>query len=158
MLLAGVIFCAMLFSSDLEGQAYSEIDRTGLLELIGSISDTTYVINFWATWCAPCVKEIPYFEELHRAQGDIPPRVHLVSLDFPDQAVTRLIPFLESKGITAPVYLMTDMNYNGWIDLVDPSWSGAIPATLIFNSRKRLFLEEELTRDALFEYVNQISD
>lgn len=80
----------------------------------------------------------------------------LVSLDFPNQVDRRLIPFLQEKEISAPVVLMNDLDYNGWIDRVDPSWTGSIPATLIFNREERLFLEQELTRDELFEYVNLI--
>jgi hypothetical protein len=85
-------------------------------------------------------------------------KVILVSLDFPNQVERRLIPFLEDKEITAQVMLMTDLDYNSWIERVDKSWSGAIPATLIFNRERRVFLEQELTRDELFENVNQILD
>ena len=80
----------------------------------------------------------------------------LVSLDFPNQVERRLIPFLKEKAISAPVVLMTDLDYNSWIGRVDKDWSGAIPATLIFNRDTRLFLEQELSRDELFEHVNQI--
>ncbi len=119
-------------------------------------NDTTYVVNFWATWCSPCVKEIGYFEELYRVYASSALKVILVSLDFPNQVERRLIPFIQEKEISAPVMLMTDLNYNGWIDQVDPSWSGAIPATLIYNRETRIFLEKELTRDELFKHVNQI--
>jgi hypothetical protein len=51
---------------------------------------------------------------------------------------------------------MSDLDYNSWIDLVDPSWSGAIPATLIFNAEERVFLEKELTQSELYDHVNQI--
>ncbi len=51
---------------------------------------------------------------------------------------------------------MTDLDYNSWIDRIDPSWSGAIPATLIYNRETRVFLEQELTRDELFNHVTQI--
>ena len=140
----------------LKGQAYTEIDRAGLLDLTGRNNDTTYVINFWATWCSPCVKEIGYFEEVHQSFSGEKLRVVLVSLDFPRQAATRLPSFLQEKGITAPVSLMTDHKYNEWIDRVDPSWSGAIPATLIYRKGQQIFLEKELEREELFEAVNQI--
>lgn len=140
----------------ISGQYVSEIDRDGLLSLTGKSNDTTYVVNFWATWCAPCIKEISYFEELHREFTDTRLKVVLVSLDFPDDVDSRLVPFLHNHGISAQVSIMTDLNYNGWIDLVDPKWSGAIPATLIFNDKKRLFLEQELSKIDLIEYVHQI--
>ena len=138
------------------GQRIPDIDREGIAQLTGRVSDTTYVVNFWATWCSPRVREIGYFEELHRTRSGDPVRVILVSLDFPNQKERRVIPFLDEKEITAPVRLVTDLDYNSWIDLVDPAWTGALPATLIFNRNKRLFLEKELTRDELFEHVEQI--
>ena len=137
-------------------QEITEIDGDGIAVLSRNSNDTTYVINFWATWCSPCVKEIDFFEEVHSSFHDSKVKVILVSLDFPNQVERRLIPFLEDKEITAQVMLMTDLDYNSWIERVDKSWSGAIPATLIFNRERRVFLEQELTRDELFAYVSQI--
>ena len=150
------IFALILFTGALPAQEYLELDRAGLLELTARDNDTTYVINFWATWCSPCVKEIPYFQELHMEKKNEKISVILVSLDFPRQASTRLPAFLEDKGVTAPVFLMTDHKYNEWIDRVDPSWSGAIPATLIYRGNDRMFLEKELEKEELFDAVNQI--
>lgn len=138
------------------GQTIPEIDRNDLTELTGRVNDTTYVINFWATWCSPCVKEIGYFQELYQEYETQKLKVILVSLDFPNQKERRVIPFIREKGITAPVKLVTDLDYNAWINLVDPSWSGALPATLIYNANERVFLEKELSRNELYEQVNQI--
>ena len=137
-------------------QSVKEIDSDALKALIYTMNDTTYVVNFWATWCSPCVNEIGYFEELHRQRESEKVKVILVSLDFPNQIDRRVIPFLKEKEITADVLLMTDLDYNSWIDRIDPSWSGAIPATLIYNKETRVFLEQELTRDELFNHVTQI--
>jgi len=152
-----VIFCCALAISQCNGQSVKKIDGTALEAITHRQDDTTYVMNFWATWCSPCVKEIGYFEELHRQFSSQHVKVILVNLDFPNQVERRVIPFLEEKKITADVLLMTDLDYNAWIDLIDPSWSGAIPATLIFNRESRVFLEKELTRDELLNYVKQIS-
>jgi thiol-disulfide isomerase/thioredoxin len=138
------------------GQSVKLIDSDELTDLSWMSSDSTYVINFWATWCSPCVKEIDYFEELHRAYADKKLKVVLVSLDFPNQVERRVIPFLEKKNITASVCLMTDLDYNAWIERVDKSWTGAIPATLIYNREGRVFLEQELTREELIDHVTQI--
>ena len=151
-----ILLILFLVPGEVFSQKYAEIDKEELLALTGRKNDTTYVVNFWATWCSPCVKEIGYFEEVHRLNQGSKLKVILVSLDFPDRADQRVIPFLKQEDITAPVFLMTDLNYNDWIDLVDPDWSGAIPATLIFNQSQRVFLEQELSREELFEHVKQI--
>jgi len=153
-----MIFFAVMMPFTGFGQEITEIDGDGIAVLSRNSNDTTYIINFWATWCSPCVKEIDFFEEVHSSFHDSKVKVILVSLDFSNQVERRLIPFLEDKEITAQVMLMTDLNYNSWIERVDKSWSGAIPATLIFNRERRVFLEQELTRDELFENVNQILD
>jgi thiol-disulfide isomerase/thioredoxin len=153
-----VLLLLVLPSLHARGQNIEEIDREQLMEVTQRDSDTTYVINFWATWCSPCVKEIGYFEELSLKSKEKKLEVILISLDFPDRAEKQLLPFLRERSITASVMLMTDLDYNSWIEEVDVSWSGAIPATLIYNRDKRIFLEQELTRAELHKYVNQISN
>ena len=148
----------LLAPLQMAGQDVVKIDTDDLLEILGRKNDTTYVVNFWATWCSPCVKEIGYFEELYQESHGGKIKVFLISLDFPDRADRQLLPFLSDKSIEAPVLLMTDLDYNSWIDQVDPGWSGAIPATLIYNRSERIFLEQELTREELFSYVNQINN
>jgi len=150
---AVVFALAVFFTVAVVAQEVTEIGREELLSLTHRTDDTTYVINFWATWCSPCVKEIGYFEDLHSEQASSGVRVILVSLDFPNQIESRVIPFLQEKNITAPVMLMTDLRYNEWIDRVDPGWSGAIPATLIYKNEHRVFLEKELTHEELLEQV-----
>ena len=93
--------------------------------------DKIYVINFWATWCAPCIKELPYFDELQTKYPD-KYEVVMVSLDFKKQYESRVIPFVEKKNYNSKVVMMADPKANDWIDRVDPSWSGAIPATYIY--------------------------
>ena len=114
------------------------------------------VINFWATWCAPCIKEMPYFEEVNNNYGDRV-EVLLVSLDFPDELEGKVIPLIERKDIKSRVVLLTDTNHNNWIDRVDAAWSGALPATLFVTSEgKRLFYEGELERDKLLYLINEM--
>ena len=120
-------------------------------------TDTTYVINFWATWCKPCVKELPYFEALHDQFKGEKLKVILVSLDFKKDIEPKLIPFVEEHKLRSNVMALTDHKYNEWIDKVDPEWGGAIPVTVVYNSEKREFVGESFAdQDQLFELVKEL--
>ncbi|WP_224489840.1 TlpA disulfide reductase family protein [Robertkochia flava] len=120
-------------------------DFEGLEGLLNRSDDKVYVVNFWATWCKPCVEELPYFEALHTKYATKDVEVVLVSLDFPSRAEKVLIPFVEKRGLKSTVLLLDDPKQNTWIPRVSPSWSGAIPATVIFSRDKREFYEKSFT-------------
>ena len=113
-------------------------------------SEKPLVVNFWATWCAPCVKELPYFQKLHQENPNI--KVVTVSLDFEKQVESKLKPFLKKKNYSFVTTYMADKKFNNWISKVDENWSGAIPATWIINGNKGVFVEQEF---ASFEELNQ---
>ena len=105
-------------------------------------NDTTYVINFWATWCKPCVEELPYFVALHEKYKAEKFQLIFVSLDFPKQIEKKLIPFLAKHQLPGDMMVLDDPDSNTWINAVDPKWSGAIPATVVYNAQKRAFHEQ----------------
>ena len=111
--------------------------------------DKTYVVNFWATWCKPCVEELPAFEKLHDNYKDKNVEVLLVSLDFKKHVETRLIPFVEKRNLQPEVILLDDTKESEWIPKIDETWSGAIPATLIYNKDKRAFYEQSFHYEEL---------
>ncbi|WP_445454436.1 TlpA family protein disulfide reductase [Flavobacterium sp. 25HG05S-40] len=119
--------------------------------------ENVYVINFWATWCAPCVKELPYFQQLHLDNKKV--KVILVSLDSKSDIERKLKPFLLKKKLTAQVVALTDKNYNSWLEKIYKDWSGAIPATLLLNGNRKLFAEHEFeTLVELNDYVNSFTN
>ncbi|WP_139957990.1 TlpA family protein disulfide reductase [Flavicella sediminum] len=107
--------------------------------LLTSDSNKTFLINFWAMWCAPCVKELPILQAYEKEHPNV--EVLLVSLDFPEDIETKLKPFLKKKGITSKVIVLDAPNANSWIDKIDPNWSGAIPFTIVFNAKNRAYYE-----------------
>ena len=120
-----------------EVRVYKTFDE--LAPLIQSKNDTTYVVNFWATTCPPCIKEMPHFAELKRQYKKEKLRILLVSLDLERHLESRVIPFVEKHQITCEVGLLADDNYSAWTDKIDPSWYGALPATLVFKNEDRNF-------------------
>lgn len=118
-------------------------------------NDTVYVFNFWATYCAPCIKELPHFEKVNETYADKKVKVVLISLDFKSQIETRVIPFLKRRDIKSEVVILSDPDANAWIDKVSTSWSGAIPATLVVKGNKKEFYEKEFTYEELQSVINQ---
>ena len=123
-------------------------DFSGIEPYLNLEGSKTYIVNFWATWCAPCVKELPHFESIQQAyQKDV--EVILISLDFPSQYETKLKPFIETHQLKTKVIVLDDLDMNSWISKVDLNWSGAIPVTLIYNSSKRTFYNRTFTYNEL---------
>lgn len=117
-------------------------------------NDTVYLVNFWATWCAPCIKELPAIKSVEQKYADKKFRVLLVSLDFPKELTSRLEPFIKSKNITSDVFLLNDPNQNRWIDKVDTNWSGEIPFTLIYGKQFRESYSQTFTFEELDSIIN----
>ncbi len=120
-----------------------------LLNRINNNSDTTYVVNFWATWCKPCVAELPEFEKLHldSTMKNKKVKVLLVSMDFVEEVDKKLKDFLVKNKYTVEIVLLDEVNGNDFINKISEKWSGAIPATLITkkNKAQNYFLEGKMT-------------
>ncbi len=117
----------------------------GITSIFNKNNDTTYVINFWATWCKPCVEELPYFEKIQAEYQEEKVQVVLISLDFKRQLETKLKDFLTKYQLKSKVVVLTDSKYNNWIDKVDTDWGGAIPVTMIYNAEKRTFYSDQFS-------------
>ena len=146
---------AFIYSCNQEpkpAQASDELevyDYSGLEPLLNKSDDKTYVVNFWATWCAPCIKELPYFEQLNRDYSGKNVEVILVSLDFPRMYEKKLKPYIKDNDLKSRVVALNDPDMNTWIPKVDEDWTGAIPATVIYNKNKRRFYEKSFNYDEL---------
>ena len=132
------------------------VDFDGLYSKIDLSVDKTYVINFWATWCAPCVKELPYFEEVNKQSKERNIEVILVSLDFPSQIESKLKPYLKRNKIKSKVILLDDSKMNTWVPKVHEQWDGGIPATLIVNSSNYKFYPKPFEKEELFAEINKL--
>jgi thiol-disulfide isomerase/thioredoxin len=104
------------------------------------------IVNFWATFCKPCIEEIPYFQKMVSKYKDTGVQLLLVSLDLPD-AYNNIKPFATKRRITAPIVFLDETNADIFCPKVDERWSGAIPATLFINPKTgyRAFFEDQLS-------------
>ncbi len=118
------------------------VDYNGLEQYLEQYQDRTLLLNFWASWCVPCVKELPYFEQVTQSYPEDEVMVVLVSLDFTKQLDSVLKPFLKKNNVRSKVIVLDDPDQTTWIDKVDPSWSGAIPVTLFRRGDKKVFYEK----------------
>lgn len=163
-LLVLLLFSALSATAQEKGKPYARTkdgvsvytyNFTQLEEKLNKKNDSVYVVNFWATWCAPCIKELPYFETVGNKYKDQKVKVLLVSLDMNKQVENALLPFIRKKKIRSEVVHLHEPDANAWIPKVDAQWSGALPATIIYSNNKRQFYERTFTLDELENEVKQ---
>ena len=138
-----------------ENTTIQSVNYAELLPYLSKEDDKVYVVNFRATWCKPCVEELPFFERINEEYKDQNVEVLLVSLDFPTQIEEKVLPFIEKNKIRSKVILMSDPDQNTWIPKIDETWSGAIPATIIYTKNKRAFYEKAFTYEELISELNE---
>lgn len=124
-------------------------DFNGFEKFLQKKDDKIYVVNFWATWCAPCIKELPYFEKLNTEYANENVEILLVSLDFPHLYESKVKPFIKDNNLKSKVIALDDADMNTWIPKVDATWSGSIPATVIYKNEERKFFEKSFTFEEL---------
>lgn len=118
--------------------------------------DTVRIINFWASWCIPCLKEFPEFQKAVRKYEGSNIIFIFISLDFQDQIKERVVPVIQRFELKGKHYLLDDPDGNRWIPLVSEKWTGAIPATLIYKRSKRFFMEGTLNYEDLIVEIENI--
>lgn len=127
-----------------------KIDK--LLSRIEKNNDTLYIVNFWATWCKPCVQELPDFEKINTDYKNQKVKVILVTLDFKEELKKRVIPFIKKNKYTTEVILLDEVD-GSFIDKVSKDWSGAIPATLLIKNNKKEFIGKKTNYEELKEKI-----
>ncbi|GAB3222788.1 TlpA disulfide reductase family protein [Hymenobacter seoulensis] len=145
----------LLLALPSKGQQVAVIKLPELQKRLSQPNDTTYIVNFWATWCAPCVKELPHFDQLSTTYAKQKVKVLLVSMDYASQLDKKVKPFVTKRGLKSEVVLLNETDPNTYLDKIDAKWSGALPFTLLLNNsrKKRATFEQEFTAAELNKQV-----
>ena len=149
------IFVAIaVFAFTVTGYA-QHIPKVKIAEVVNNFSnlnDTVYVISFWATFCKPCVAEIPGFIKTTHKYKDQKVKLMLVSVDLPSFYPKKIAAFAAKNNFNTNIAWLDETNADYFCPMIDKSWSGSIPATIIVNSKAgyKKFFEEEITA-ATFE-------
>jgi len=140
--------CAINFSVPVRSQSLLSWKITDLQEYINN-ADSVLVINFWATFCKPCIHELPYMQSIAQKLKDKKVAILLVSLDLPEAYPGTIDSFARVNKYTAPVVWLDETNADYFCPRVDKAWSGAIPTTLFINRKKgyRKLVQDEMNKD-----------
>lgn len=153
------IFVLFFVFSNVNAQTIPSWKITDLENYI-SKSDTPIVITFWAMYCVPCIKEIPYFQEVVKKHKDKGIKLLLVSLDFREDYPNKISSFAAKRKFTSPIIWLDETNADYFCPKIDSTWSGVMPATLFINNKKghRSFFEEEMPKEKFEAEVKKILD
>lgn len=144
-LLLTIISCDKKTETVVENPQVIELstDNTTVFNQFVKQNDTLYVVNFWATWCQPCIEELPDFMKVNSEFKSEKFKMILVSLDKGSDFETKVKDYLKTNDISPDVYLLADnKRMNEWIPKINKTWSGAIPATAIYKNGKQVFFTE----------------
>lgn len=152
-----LLICILLLAIPGSAQKAKMIRLAELQQLIATPTAEIKVINFWATWCVPCIKELPLIEKLQQERKDV--KVSLISMDMDlDPDPEKVYRFVDRKKIQSEVLILNERDPNEWIDKIEKKWSGALPATLVINTKngKRKFVEKELHEGELEKLIAEV--
>ncbi len=116
------------------------------------------VVNFWATFCIPCIQELPYFLEAAKKYSKDSMQLILVSLDLEDEYPAGIKKFMEKHKINVPVYWLDETNADYFLPKIDAKWEGAIPATVFINNATgyRRFVGDKISEEQLTAYIREL--
>ncbi len=157
-----LLFILFFFVANVQAQEIKSVKATEVAQIIAE-SKTPLIVNMWATWCKPCIEELPYFlEEVNKYNATKGPadsiQLLLVSLDFASSFPEGIKKFADKRNINAPIVWLNETNADYFCPKIDAKWSGAIPATLFINNKTgyRNFVEEQISHDRLKDEIRAI--
>lgn len=138
-----------------------EVKSVKITELEKTIKESKgpLIVNFWATFCIPCIEEIPYFQEEVKKHQDEGVQLLLVSLDMKSAYPKKVTDFATRRSFTAPKVWLNETDADYFCPKIDPKWTGSIPASLFINNKTgyRNFIEAEMTREELQKEITALT-
>ncbi|MFC4164837.1 TlpA family protein disulfide reductase [Epilithonimonas zeae] len=155
-----VKFLLLIFPFVMNAQIQKDVSLIKYEDLekhIRQQKDKFVVVNFWATTCAPCVKELPHFIEVNKKYSQNPNfKMLLVSLDMARDK-QKVINFIKAKNLTAEVVILDDnKRMNTWIPKFQKDWEGEIPVTFFYKNGEKVFFNNgEMSLEELESAINK---
>lgn len=158
-----IFIITFLFALTTVGFTQSTLQYSSFADLQSSLlkdNENVIVLNFWATWCKPCVAELPDFEKIYSELKEKNVQVILANLDLHSKTETAVPEFIQKKNIQSTVVHITDQDPNDWVSKVDAQWTGSIPATVIYNRGKKVWFFEgqtdyETLKSIIIKYITE---
>ena len=140
----GIVFICI--ATLVQAQTIPKVKMDEVVKRFSAASDTVYVVNFWATFCKPCVAELPDFIRITKQYANKKVKLIMVSLDLPSYYPTKISTFAKKHNFNAEILWLNETNADHFCPMIDTKWSGAIPATIIVNAKTgyKKFFEEEI--------------
>jgi thiol-disulfide isomerase/thioredoxin len=137
------------FSQQVKSVKITELEKT----IKGS--KAPLIVNFWATFCVPCLQEIPYFQEITDRYKAKNVSLLLVSLDMKQAYPVKVNEMARRLKLAYPVVWLDETNADYFCPKIDTSWTGGMPSSLFVNNATgyHKFFEEPLSREKLEEEV-----
>jgi thiol-disulfide isomerase/thioredoxin len=135
--IAALVITIMFAGGQIYAQEIPSVTADKLMKRLAANEDTLYIVGFWATWCGPCVKELPEFDKLADKYKGYPVKVLLVSLDFKNDYPAKLQKFINKRKLAHEVLWLSESNANEYIPKITNEWQGSIPATLLYYKKHR---------------------
>jgi len=137
-----------------------EVKAVKVTDLSKTISDskTPLIVNFWATFCVPCIQEIPYFQEMVRQYKSQNISLLFVSLDLKEAYPAKVNAMVKKLDLTYPVVWLNETNADYFCPKIDTSWSGGMPSSLFVNNATgyHKFFEDQLSKEKLEKEIQEM--
>jgi len=152
-----LLIALVFFSVIVDAQEVKAVKVTELSKTIKE-SKTPLIVNFWATFCVPCIQEMPYFQEMARQYKSQDVSLLFVSLDLKEAYPSKVNAMAKKLQLTFPVVWLNETNADYFCPKIDTTWSGGMPSSLFVNNATgyHKFFEDQLSKEKLEGVIKEM--